>query len=111
MAGSPSTTEGNGRGARGRFAAGNRFAVGNPHAAKVAKLRSAALAAVSAKDLRGIIRRLVADALAGDVAASREVLSRVLGPYEATDALRELAALREIVNDLLQRAGFPCETN
>ena len=98
----PSTSGGNGRQAGGRFGPGNRFSKGNPHAAKVAKLRSAALAAVTQKDLRGIVRKLCDLALAGDVAAAREVLQRCLGPAEAIDVMAELAELRAAVDSLLE---------
>ena len=99
--GPPSPTAGNGRGARGRFAPGNKIAKGNPHAVKVAKLRTAALAAVKPADVRAVVRKLVELALAGDVAAAREVLQRCLGPAEATDVMAELAELRTAVDSLL----------
>ena len=97
----PSTTAGNGRQAAGRFGPGNRFAKGNPHAVKVAKLRTAALNAVKPKELAGVIRKLLELALAGDVAAAREVLQRCLGPAEATDVMAELAELRADVDSIL----------
>jgi hypothetical protein len=103
MDNSPSTTEGNGRGPRGRFAPGNAFAKGNPHAAKVAKLRTAALNAVKPKELAAVVRKLLELALAGDVAAAREVLSRCLGPAEAVDVLAELSELRADVDLLLDK--------
>lgn len=76
----PSPTEDNGgRGASGRFAAGNSFARGNPHHVQVAKLRSALLKAVGEDDLTAIVRTLVVKARQGDVMAAREVLDRCLG--------------------------------
>jgi len=71
--------------------------VGNPNAAKVAKLRSAALGAVSQKDMRRIVRKLVELALAGDVAAARELLSRTLGPPVEVDLLARIEALERAV--------------
>jgi len=93
--GAPSTTAGNGRDRGGRFGPGNTFAKGNPHAARVAKLRTAALQAETAKDLRGIIRKLVALALGGDVTAAHEVLQRTLGPPGDIDLQARLEALEQ----------------
>ncbi len=81
----------------GRFAPGNTQARGNPFAKRVGELRSALLEAVTPEDIREIIRGMVAQAKAGDVAAAREVLLRVLGrPLEA-DILERLEALEEAV--------------
>ena len=63
----PSTMAPNGRRSNGTFAPGHKFSKGNPHASVVAKLRTAALAAVTAKDLAAIMRKLVRLALAGDI--------------------------------------------
>lgn len=72
----------------GKFAKGNRLGKGNPHAAKVAKLRTALIKAVDADDLTAIIKKLVERAKAGDVIAAREILDRCLGkanqPLELT---------------------------
>ena len=70
---------------------------GNPHAAKVGKLRTAALGAVSEKDMREIVRKLVKLALAGDVAAAREVLQRTLGPAVEMDILARIETLEAAV--------------
>ena len=59
MSASPSTNGPDGRDARGRFAKGNAGGPGNPHARKVAQLRSALLRAVSAGDLRAVVKKLV----------------------------------------------------
>jgi hypothetical protein len=78
----PSTTASdgkNGRDTRGKFTAGNRCAVGNPFAAKVARLRSLMLDAVSEEDLKAIIEGLVGRAKAGDPAAIKILLDHVLG--------------------------------
>ncbi len=100
MTEAPSTTAGNGdgRGPSGRFGAGNRFAVGNPHASRVAKLRTAALAAVTQRDLKAIVKKLVSLALEGDVAAAREVLSRTLGPADAFDVITRLENLEAVID-------------
>ena len=55
----------------GRFLPGNRGGPGNPHARRVAKLRSTLLRAVSADDVRGIVQGLVNSAKAGNVPAAK----------------------------------------
>ncbi len=68
----PSPNGPNGRDGRGRFAQGNAGGPGNPYAGKVAKLRSALLAAVTEDDVREIVERLVRLAKEGDLSAIRE---------------------------------------
>ena len=93
-----------GRDARGRFAPGNKVARGNPFARHMARLRSVALAAVSAQDLEAIVRQLVTAAKAGDVAAAKVLLPYLLGrPPEAVDPDRLLqpqAAVTERTQEL-----------
>jgi hypothetical protein len=84
-----------GRDKRGRFAAGNKYGHGSPLAARATKLRSAALNAVSAADMKAIIRKLVEMAKEGDVAAAKVVLERCLGEpqaFDVTERLEELSA-------------------
>ena len=85
----PSTTEldGNGdRDERGRFVAGNHAATGNPHAKRVAQIRSLLLSEVTDDDLKAIIKTLIAQAVDGDVQAAREILDRCLGkPRQALE--------------------------
>jgi len=79
----------------GRFLPGNGGGPGNPHAARVAELRSALLGAVTPGDLAAIARSLVQAARSGDVAAAKLVFERVLGrPLEA-DILDRLEALEQ----------------
>lgn len=68
-----------GRGPGGRFTAGNRHGRGNPHARQHALLREALLAAVTADDVKAIVRSLVEQAKVGNVPAARELLDRVVG--------------------------------
>lgn len=68
-----------GRGAGGRFVAGNRHGRGNPHAKQHAMLRETLLSAVTPDDLRAVVRGLVEQAKAGNVPAARELLDRVIG--------------------------------
>lgn len=91
----PSTTGANGRAGRGRFAPGNKLAKGNPHARRVARLRSALLKAVSPADLREVITALLTAAKGGDVSAARELLQRLLGPPESLDLIDRLHTLEQ----------------
>ena len=90
----PSTNGSNG----GRFKPGNKGGPGNPHAKRVARLRSALLKAVSPADMQAIVAKLVTDAKAGSVPAAKEVLERTLGkPFEA-DLLERLEHLEALLN-------------
>ena len=93
MTSPPSTTDSNGRDSSGRFSAGNSAARGNPHARKVAELRSALLAAVSTDELAAMVRSLVDAAKSGDVQAAKVLFDRVLGPAVALDVMERLDAL------------------
>jgi len=88
MSFSPSPNGGNGaRDARGRFAVGNPGGPGNPYAKQVGRIRSLILEAVTEDDLRAIVAGLVERAKAGDMAAARELLDRLVGrPATAIDA-------------------------
>lgn len=81
----PSTNGSNGHDTTGRFAAGNSLGRGNPHAAQVARLRSAMLAAVSEDDMKATIGKLVELAKGGDVAAIKLLFDRVLGKVVAVE--------------------------
>lgn len=93
----PSPTVDNGREATGRFAAGNTFARGNPHAKAVQELRSALIAAVTPEDVQEIITSLVKAAKGGDTIAAREVLDRTLGKPSQTEVLQRVEALEAIL--------------
>lgn len=92
----PSPTASNGRGSNGRFAAGNRLGQGNPNARRAQKLRTELMKSVRADDLKRIVKSLVNSAAAGDVAAAKLVLDRVLGPPVAVDFEQRLAELEEL---------------
>jgi hypothetical protein len=89
----PSPNRANGRTTGGRFAKGNPGGPGNPNAKKVAELRSTLLGAVSLDDMRAVVKKLVAQAKAGDVAASKVVLERLLGQPLAIDIEQRLDEL------------------
>ena len=96
---SPSPNGVIGRDSGGRFATGNRGGPGNPHAKHVGELRSALLAAVTAKDMRAIARTLVARAKAGDVRAIKELLDRTLGKPQEADLIERLGQLEELLRE------------
>jgi hypothetical protein len=84
----PSASGPNGRDPiSGRFLPGNAGGPGNPHAGRVAALRSALLATVSEEDLREILARLIEEAKAGSIAAAKEVLDRCLGRVPDWDSI------------------------
>ncbi|MFG0313127.1 MAG: hypothetical protein ACF8LL_02920 [Phycisphaerales bacterium] len=91
----PSTNGANGRDTRGRFAKGNAGGPGNPLAGRVARLRSALIAAVTDEDMEAVARKLVSMAKEGDVAAIRELLSRTLGKPHEADLLERIESLEE----------------
>jgi len=86
----------------GRFLPGNGGGPGNPHAARVAALRSALLEAVTPADLAAIAKMLVRAARGGDVAAAKVVFERTLGrPLEA-DILERLEKLEQALEEGVQ---------
>ncbi len=89
-----------GRDQGGRFAKGNNGGPGNPHAAKVAQLRSVLLEAVTPEDIRAVVEALVTEAKAGNVSAMREFFNRVLGQPQAIDAIERLAEVEAILERL-----------
>ena len=103
MSDSPSTNGGNGRSSGGRFAPGNRGGPGNPHAKRVARLRSALFKAVTPADLRDVVAALLASAKGGDVPAAKELLQRLLGPPVELDLVERLDVLEKQLTDLGRR--------
>ena len=90
-----SSTPSNGRSKNGTFARGHKFAKGNPHAAKVQKLRGGLLKAVSAADLEDMAQKLVKAARNGNVAAAKLLFDRLLGPPVPLDIEERLKTLEE----------------
>lgn len=90
---SPSPNGSDGRDSRGRFSAGNPGGPGNPLGSKIARLRSALVSAVTEEDIEAIAKTLITQAIAGDMAAVRELFNRLLGrPLEA-DMIDRLEAI------------------
>ena len=85
----------NGRGKNGTFSRGHKFAKGNPHAAKVQKLRGGLLEAVSAADPEDIAKKLVKAARNGNVAAAKLLFDRLLGPPLPLDIEERLKTIEE----------------
>jgi hypothetical protein len=76
-----------GRDAKGRFAKGNLFGPGNPHARRVAQYRRALWNAVTDDDIAAIVRRQVEKAKEGDTAAAKLILAYTAGkPVPTVDA-------------------------
>ncbi len=88
------------RGPGGQFAPGNKGGPGNPHAKRVARLRGLLLNAVSDEDLKAVVNKLVEQAKAGDMAAIRELLQRLLGPPVELDFTERLEALETMIRDI-----------
>ena len=87
-----------GRDSNGRFAKGNRLGQGNPLAGRAAKLRAALLRSVTEKDVRTIMKSLIREALAGDVASAKLVLAYSVGQPEAADVSQRLDELENRLN-------------
>ncbi|OPZ98886.1 MAG: hypothetical protein BWY71_01136 [Planctomycetes bacterium ADurb.Bin412] len=85
----------NGRDDKGQFTKGNGGGPGNPFAQQVAELRKTLLTAVTPKDLQAVVKALLNQAKEGNIAAVRELLSRLLGPPVEVDILARLEALEE----------------
>src|SRR5512140_1247382 len=86
-----------GRASNGRFQPGNKIGKGNPHCQQVAALRSALLAAVTPADITEIIGSMMTQAKAGDIAAAKELLQRVLGPAESIDLIERIEAIEQSI--------------
>lgn len=94
-----------GRRPDGRFGPGNRAARGNPHARRVARLRTALIRAVTPEDVEAVAVALLAKGKDGDVGAARELLQRLLGPPVALDVIERLDAVEQRLAALQDRAG------
>lgn len=96
----PSKTGSNGRDSKGRFIAGNKAAKGNPHAGKMARLRSAMLDAVKEADLKAVFKKLVEQAKEGDIPSIRELFNRAIGkatePKEEAGIFLDLPPIQNI---------------
>ena len=89
----PKPTDVNGRDSGGRFAPGNKAGRGNPNNAKAQRLRNALLAAVSTRDVRAIISKMIEQAREGDTTAAKVLLDRLLGTPGPAEILQRLELL------------------
>ncbi|MCC5821842.1 MAG: hypothetical protein LAT64_00985 [Phycisphaerales bacterium] len=99
------SANGTGRTPGGRFTKGNPGGPGNPHAAKVAKLRAAILRAVTPEDIEGIVLAMVHRAKGGDMAAVRELLDRAIGKPTDANIAERLEMLEEAARRISEQFG------
>lgn len=92
----PST---NGRNGLGQFTTGNRHGKGNPLFGKVATLRSAVLKSVTPATVKGLVKSLIDQAMAGDIAAAKLILPYLIGQPATAKELEPEADTEPIVMD------------
>jgi len=68
-----------GRSTNGKFTKGNKFGRGNPHARKLAELRTAFISVIGEDQLKQLADYLLVRAMAGDMVAAKLLLSYTLG--------------------------------
>ena len=78
-----------------------------PLAKRVARLRLALFRAVSPADLQDVVVALLAQAKAGDVAAAKELLQRLLGPPVELDLVERLGELERSIAELRAKEQNP----
>ena len=97
------------RDARGRFTKGNPGGSGNPFSRQTARLRQAALDAITPEDIRATLDALKKKALEGDVPAAKLLLSYTIGKpthAENPDTLDQ-QEFRNMVANTLESAEGP----
>jgi hypothetical protein len=95
----PSANGDNGKDPQGKFAPGNKYGRGNPHAARVSKLRAALLKAVKPTDIKAVIKKLLEQAKGGDADAMKELLDRSIGRPVETDLIERLERLEQLLEE------------
>ena len=105
----PLPTGDNGRGAGGKFAAGNAFARGNPNNRRAQELRNLLVASVTPEDIAKALATIRGVMDAGKpnerLAAAESLLDRVLGRPVPSDQAERLERLEEAVGRLAARPG------
>src|SRR5262245_25101507 len=107
-----------GRDCNGRFTNNNQGGPGNPHARRVAALRSALLKAVTEEDIAAVAQRLLEQAKQGDVASARLLFAYALGKPQAApdpdaldrhewDVLKESVVPPAEVHETIKRLPLP----
>ena len=99
MSKTPSTSGSNGRDQQGKFVPGNSISKGNPHARRVAALRSALLEAVSEDDMRAVIAKVVEQSKEGDMMAAKVLFERVLGRPTEADFVERLERIEAFLSE------------
>lgn len=92
------SANGSNRDANGRFAKGNSGGPGNPHAQRTSQLRAMLLDCVADKDFKAVVAKLLAMAKAGDLAAIKELLDRMMGKPKASVELQQVEIDDEELN-------------
>lgn len=95
----PLTAAGDGRSARGRFTAGNRFGKGNPANRRAQMLRATYIKSVSRQDMAEIVAAIMKAAKAGDVSAAKELTDRLLGKAPSADLLERIERLEQLLTE------------
>ena len=95
MSASPVPIGLNGRDEKGRFVKGNSGGPGNPNIRRLNQWRRAVSNTVTAKDLREVVKVLIARAKAGEPWAVRELLDRTIGKPQQPLAIRPVDPLDE----------------
>mgnify|MGYP003294739890 CR=1 FL=1 len=89
----------------GRFTAGNKAAKGNPYVKKAAEFRKALYTAVTAQDIKRIVDKLKAQAMAGDLKAISLLLDRLLGSIATgIDVLERMEKLEALLEEKTESA-------
>ena len=74
----PPSTNGS-RKVNGQFGEGNKYGKGNPHAQKVAQLRTALIESITPEDIKEIAATLLTQAKAGDISSCKFLLPYLVG--------------------------------
>jgi hypothetical protein len=90
------------RDGHGRFLPGCKGGPGNPNLRKLAVWKEALVRAISAKDIREIVRALLKEAKNGSIPAAVEILNRTIGKAAPDDLAAEITELGNMILELQQ---------
>ena len=108
--GRPIKVVGNAHKSNGQWARGNPGGPGNPNLRAIGALRSEMLRAITPKEIRAIVKKLIDKAKRADVFAAREVLDRACGKPAVSISVEQgfssetpmTDALRQLNNELIR---------